>query len=381
MTTTDYSALLNNSNFFPSWQENYNESLTYPENILELCKKTVVLPYDFYNIIAVYFLIPSALVKRIPYLFFYGLSGSGKSTMAKLASYIHGVTPVTSSTTYAAIRNELRSNKTKCIMASNPKEGYPDMPKIVEANHFMVLEDIDDSTLRRNPNLYALFKCGYDKQTDTIKMSGEKNGTNESFRCFAPKVFSSIHPIHAIEEYKELRRRLIVIPFKKLDDVEFLDIDSLDWSNFKSKFNEFWSYEQAEILLITRNSLNHVKGLTSSQKAICLDLIAVGISTGIWSDETVAVQELKDCFDWLKQDVQIEQSPITSLLQQLVNDLEDNSKKTNTNCCIYTHQLRTIVDAWYAKGYLFEKPNSKSITRTMQELGYRSIKGQWTKKL
>lgn len=124
-----------------------------------------------------------------------------------------------------------------------------------------------------------------------------------------------------------------------------------------------------------------MKGLTSSQKAICLDLIAVGISTGIWSDETVAVQELKDCFDWLKQDVQIEQSPITSLLQQLVNDLEDNSKKTNTNCCIYTHQLRTIVDAWYAKGYLFEKPNSKSITRTMQELGYRSIKGQWTKKL
>ena len=382
MTMTDYSALLNNPDFFRSWRDHYDESLTYPENILQLCQKTVVLPYDFYNIITVYFLIPSALVKRIPYLFFYGSSGSGESTMAKLASYIHGVIPVTSSTTYAAIRNDLRTNKTKSIMVKNPKEGYPDIPKLVEANYFMVLEDIDDATFRRDPNLYSLFKSGYDRKTDTIKMSGKENGTNESFRSFAPKVYSSIHPIHALEDYKELRRRLIVIPFKKADDVDVLDIDNLDWSGFSQKFDEFWSYEQAEILLTIRSSLSHIKTLTTQQKAICLDLIAIGISTGIWSDEIVAVQELKDCFDWLKQDVQIEQSPLVSLLQQLVNDIEDNSKETGSVPCLYTHQLRTIVDAWYAKGYLFEKPNSKSITRTMQELGYRSNgRGQWLKKL
>lgn len=381
MTIVDYSSLLKNSDFFPSWQDHYDESLTYPENILEFCQKTVVLPYDFYNIIAAYFLIPSALVRRIPYLFFYGSSGSGKSTLAKLASYIHGVIPVTSGTTYAAIRNELRINKTKHISIPNPKMGFPDMSKMVEANYFMVLEDIDASTFKRDPNLYALFKCGYDKGTDTIKMSGKENGLNESFRCFAPKTFSSIYPVHAIEDYKELRRRLIVIPFKKAD-VDVLDIDNLDWSSFSQKFNEFWSYEQAEILLTIRSSLNRIKGLTAQQKAICLDLIAVGVSAGIWSDENVAVQELKDCFDWLKEDVKIEQLPLVSLIQELLKETENNCKQVNTIPCIYTHQLRNIVDAWYAKGYLFDKAPSKDITKVMQELGYRSNgKGQWLKKL
>lgn len=180
---------------------------------------------------------------------------------------------------------------------------------------------------------------------------------------------------------KELRRRLIVIPFKKAD-VDVLDIDNLDWSSFSQKFNEFWSYEQAEILLTIRSSLNRIKGLTAQQKAICLDLIAVGVSAGIWSDENVAVQELKDCFDWLKEDVKIEQLPLVSLIQELLKETENNCKQVNTIPCIYTHQLRNIVDAWYAKGYLFDKAPSKDITKVMQELGYRSNgKGQWLKKL
>ena len=377
MPPVDYSALFKHPDFFPSWRDYYDDSLTYPENVLNFCKKTVVLPYDFYNIITVYFLIPSALVTRIPYLFFYGLSGSGKSTMAKLASYIHGVLPVTSSTTYAAIRNDLRSNKTRYIMIPNPKPGLPDMPKLVESNYFMVLEDIDANTFRRDPNLYSLFKSGYDKRTDTIKMSGKENGTNESFRCFTPKTFSSIHPIHAIEDYKELLRRLIVVPFKKVDDIETLDIDNLDWTGFKDKFDEFWSYQQAEILLTVRSSLNGIKGLTSQQKAICLDLIAVGVSTGIWSDENVAVRELKDCFDWLKQDVQVESSPLEKLLIELTNEMEANEQK-----CIYSKQLKLIIQTWVDKGWLLEKPSTKDIINGMRQLNYKiNSKGQWMKRL
>ncbi len=382
MTKVDYWSLFDNSNFFPSWKDYYNFSLSYPENILNFCKQTVQLPYDFYRIITAYALIPSALVKRIPYLFFYGESGSGKSTMAKLFSYIHGVIPITSSTTYAAIRNELREKRITEIIVPSEKEGYPYTSKPVEANLFMVLEDVDEHTFKRNFNLYTLFKCGYDKSTDTIKMSGEKNGTNESFRCFSPKVFSSIHPIHAIEDYKELLRRLIVIPFKKADDVEILDIDNLDWTGFSDKFNDFWSYEQAGILLTIRSSLNHIKTLTSQQKAICLDLIAVGISTGIWSDEIEAVQDLKDCFNWLKQDVKVEQSPFITLLKNLITETEINAQRTGSTPWLYSNQLRTICDSWFAKGFLLSKPTGKEISTAMNKLGYRNnSNGQWMKRL
>ncbi|MDJ0577485.1 MAG: hypothetical protein QNJ65_20280, partial [Xenococcaceae cyanobacterium MO_234.B1] len=65
----------------------------------------------------------------------------------------------------------------------------------------------------------------------------------------------------------------------------------------------FWDYDCAEIYLSVRATLTkHLKGLTSTEKTISLDLIATGITTGIWADEIIAVKELRDCFDWLEQE-------------------------------------------------------------------------------
>ena len=369
----DYSILFrDNPDFYPSWEEFYNFDLSYPENILNLIEQASVLPHDFYRIIAAYTLMPSGLTKRVPYLFFYGASGSGKSTLAKLIAKIHGVIPIASNTTYAAIRNILTRNRKIYVSTPHPTDpSKPPVTRLIDANTILVWEDIDDDTFKRNPNIYVLFKVGYDKGTDTVVISGKEIGTIEKFKCFAHKVFSSIYPIHTREEYKELRRRLLVIPTKEVD-IELLDIDNIDWTGISVKFNEFWSLEQAGIFLTIRNSLKKLKGLTSPQKAISLDLIATGVSTGIWSDEFEAVQELKDCFDWMNKDVKSEASPLKKLLTELI-------KGQN---CIYTHQLRTISESWYAKGFIFEKPNAKLITRTMQDLGYRSNgKGQWVKKL
>ena len=111
-------------------------------------------------------------------------------------------------------------------------------------------------------------------------------------------------------------------------------------------------------------------------------MIAVGVSTGIWSDENVAVEELKTCFDWLKQDVKVEQSDVITLLQEVVTENEMTALEAGITPCIYTHRLKSIVDGWCVKGYVFDKPSTKEITKTMQELGYRSNgKGQWFKKL
>ncbi|MDJ0650295.1 MAG: hypothetical protein QNJ60_16500 [Xenococcaceae cyanobacterium MO_188.B19] len=380
----DYSILFrDNPDFYPSWEEFYNFDLSYPENILNLIEQASVLPHDFYRIVAAYTLMPSGLTKRVPCLFFYGASGSGKTTISKLIAKIHGVTPIASSTTYAAIRNILRSNRKIYVSTPHPSDpSKPPVSRLIDANTILVWEDIDSDTFRRNPNIYVLFKVGYDKETDTVVISGKEIGTIEKFRCFAHNVLSSIHPIHTMGEYKELRRRLLVIPTKKLDDIdaELLDINSINWDGFSTKFNEFWSLDQAEIFLTIRSSLSNLKGLTSQQKTISLDLIATGVSTGIWSDEIEAVQELKECFEWINKDVKTEASNLEKLLSEFVLDIEKTAKEANVTPCIYTQQLRTIIKAWYEKSWLLEKPSHKETRLIMNKLNYRSnSKGQWSK--
>lgn len=383
----DYSILLsNNSDFCPSWENYYNFDLSYPENILNLVRQASILPYDFYRIIAAYALIPSALVNRVPYLFFYGVSGSGKSTFGKLIANIHGVHTLASNTTYAAIRNIIRENKKIVVTTFHDDPKKMPESKLVEANTMLVWEDVDDDTFKKNPNIYTLFKVGYDRATDTVVIAGKEQGTIDKYRCFNPKVFSSIYPIHTLEDYNELRRRLIVIPTKRLDDIDtpLLNIDNINWQGFNHKFNEFWSLQQAEIFLTIRKSLtdypSSLKGLNSQQKTISWDLAAVGVSTGIWADETEAVQDLKACFDWLKKDVQSEADNLEKLLTEFIANVENNAKQTDSVPCVYSQQLRTIIFTWHSKAWLLEKPTNKVIKYTMNKLGYKiNEKGQWMK--
>ena len=365
----DYSKLLQNQAYCPTWSECYDSSLTYPQNVLALFKQSVILPYNHYNVIAAYSLIPSALANRVPYLFFFGVSGSGKSTLGKLIAYIHGITITSSETTYAAIRNSLRQRKHKYILIEGEDPKFPSYPKLIEANTFMVWEDINTQTFLKRPEIYNLFKFGYDKSCDTIQISSEKIGKNETFRCFCPKVFSSIHPIHSHQKFKELRRRLIVIPTKKLETIEqdLLDIDQINWRGFSKQFDEFWDYDCAEIYLSIRTTLTkHLKGLTSTEKTISLDLIATGITTGIWADEIIAVKELRDCFDWLKE----EKVPLENLLEGLLKDKES----------IYSRTIKAQIETWYQQGWLLERPTNKEIIAVMREFGYRSnCKGSWVK--
>ncbi len=128
----DYSILFrDNPDFYPSWEKYYDFDLSYPENILNLITKASVLPYDFYRIIAAYTLMPSGLTKRVPYLFFYGASGSGKSTLSKLIAKIHGVIPIASNTTYAAIRNILTRNRKIYVSTPHPSDSTRPPPSIV----------------------------------------------------------------------------------------------------------------------------------------------------------------------------------------------------------------------------------------------------------
>ncbi len=192
----DYSSLLAKTKLIDSWEVLYERDLSLAQNLLNFLKRSVVLPHDFYDLIVAYLLIPSALSQVVPYVFLFGQSGTGKSTLGKLASYWYGVNINSSNDTFASIRNSLNEQKYQEIFIPTDDEHLPPVVKHTEVNTAMIWDDIDPSVFSNNSNIYRLFKFGYDRATDKITISSENRGENLEFHCFCPKIFSSISPFH-----------------------------------------------------------------------------------------------------------------------------------------------------------------------------------------
>ncbi len=377
-----YSTLLGtDSSLIDSWSDYYDRDLTLADNLLRLLKQFVVLPKDFYDIVVAYILIPSALAKVVPYLFLCGQSGSGKTTIGKFTAKVHGVPINTSSDTFAGIRNSLKDRKYQQVEIPSPEPHLPSLWKTEETNTIMVWDDIDPHIFHLKPDIYRLFKVGYDRSTDKITISSEKTGENLTFRCFCPKIFSSVSPIHLDDSLKELRRRLIVIPCQRLDaNGHLLDIDSINWNGFSSLFADYWNLELAEVYLITRNTLAKSNlGLTANQRAISLDLLATGITTGIWSDETVGIAKLQEYFAWFKSEID-QYSGISKHLADYIKLEQQNSDSSNLPLRISTVDLRRQVQFWLDQGWILEKPKPKQMQALLAELGLVLQQGYWVKR-
>ena len=377
-----YSALLGtDSTLIDSWQDYYDHDLTFADNLLRLLQKFVVLPKDYYDLIVAYILIPSALARVTPYLFLSGQSGSGKTTIGKFAARVHGVPINTSSDTFAGIRNSLKDRKYQQIEIPSPEPHLPSLWKTEETNTIMVWDDIDPNIFHLKPDLYRLFKVGYDRSTDRIVLSSEKTGENLSFRCFCPKIFSSVSPIHLDDSLKELRRRLIVIPCQKLNtNGHLLDIDSINWKGFSNLFADYWNLELAEVYLLTRNTLAKSNlGLTANQRAISLDLLATAITTGIWKDETVGIAKLKEYFAWFESEVD-QYSGISKYLADYIRLEQNNANASNLPLRISSVELMQKVKNWLEQGWILEKPRPKQMQALLAELGLVLQQGYWVKR-
>lgn len=393
----DYSQLFQSSDGIANtWREIYNYSLSFPENVLSILKKTVFLPYDFYDIVTAYLILPSALSRIVPYLFLYGQSGSGKTTVAKLACKIHGIKPNSPTDTFAGMRNDIDMRRYGNTDVVHPEDEKMTYRKQVEVNTHMVWEDIDPGKFAGNPDLYRLFKVGYDRSTDKITISSKEVGENLEFKCFCPKTFSSISPLHLDDRFRELKRRLIVIPFKRVEELnderkgelgitnedyhqKLIDIDVYDWKEFDGVFKEFWDLSLASSFMKTRKALSKsVKGLTSQQRAISLDLMATGISSGIWTDIEQATERMKLYWKWFKGETE-ENAGLSQLLADYIKQEARNAQTGNTNLAIPVSQLRTQLDIWTHQGWLLERPRTSSIKELMLDLGMRLRKGYWIK--
>lgn len=393
----DYSQLLSSeSGYMNTWRDIYDESLSLPDNLLCILKRTIFLPHDFYDIVAAYFMLPSALCRVVPYLFLFGQSGSGKSTLAKVASILHGVDINSSSDTFAGIRNSLDKRRWGQVEVPSDDPKFPSYYKDVELNTCMVWDDIDSSVFTNNPDLYRLFKFGYDKSTDKIILSSGETGKNLEFRCFCPKIFSSVSPLHLDDRFKELQRRMIVIPCKRIEELSqdrqaelgvsldnwqssLLDITAYDWKGFKLLFDEFWDMEMASIFFSMRRAVGQsTKGLNSQQRPISLDLLACGLTSGIWSNEEVAVNRLKTYWKWFKQETE-KNAGLGGLLKQLIAQESKNAKAGNTLLALHSSQIRNQIELWLAQGWLLERPKVSEVKSAMFDLGMRLQKGMWVK--
>ena len=394
---TDYSALFNSEDDYTgTWKEIYDFGLTLPDNLSDILRKTIFLPYDFYDLITAYFLLPSALCRIVPYLFLCGQSGSGKSTLAKIASYLHDIPINSSSDTFAGIRNALEQRRRG--LAEVPSElndgGYT--YKAVERNICMVWDDISPTTFTNQPELYNMFKFGYDKTTDKIILSSKEVGENLEFHCFCPKVFSSISPLHLDDRFKELKRRLIVIPCKRVEELsaerqaelgidnntwqsELIDVTDYKWKGFREQYDEYWDLPTAARFVQTKKELSKsAKGLTSQQRAVSLDLMATGITCGIWSDRDEAFSAVKTYWSWFKQETE-KSAGLTNYLRTYIKQEETNARNGQRELAISTVQLRTHVDNLVTMGWLYERPRPSGIKAAMYDLGLKLHNGIWSK--
>lgn len=394
----DYSHLLANYKYSQdnSWRELWDDNLSVGQNLQAIIKHFILLPDDFYDIMASYLLMPSALCQVVPYLFLVGQSGSGKSTFGKLGSKWYGIKISTSGMTYAGLRNLVSERRYQQIMIKPGDEENLPLYKKVEVNTGIVWDDIDVKTFLDNPNFYRLFKFGYDRETDLIAISSETKGKNLNFRCFCPKIFSSIHPLHQDERLKELKRRLLPIYFSLAENLSeqrltelgltknnwqlhLKDFDVYDWDEFHQVFVDFWNKEIAEVFLLTRQTLaKSLAGLSSHQKIISLDLLTSGIVGGVWLDEIVAVNRLKTYFDWVdKQDK--ESSGLKQLLQEFIATEKKNEIRKD-KFCISSLELRSQINAWANQDWILDRPKTTELKALMNDFGFRLIKGFWTQK-
>jgi hypothetical protein len=395
----DYSTLFKvEDGYSNTWREVYCESSPLSWNLLNILKCTILLPYDFYDVIATYFLLPSALCTTVPYLFLHGQSGSGKSTVAKIASYLHGCSINSSSDTFAGIRNDLQIRRQGWVELPYQRDDGTESTyrKRVERNICMIWDDVDSTVFSNSPDLYRLFKFGNNRATDKIILSSGNIGENLEFHCFCPKIFSSISPLHLDDRFRELKRRLIVIPCQRIEELsdkrkdelnvtdddwasKLLDLDAWDWKGFSTTFDEYWDINKAATFIDTRRSLSQkAKGLSSQQRAISLDLLACGITTGIWQDETDAITRLQGYWNWYRNETE-KNAGLASLLTEYISQEKNNARNGNRELMIFTSQLRSQIDIWVTQGWLYEKPKPAHVKELMLDQGLRHYQGRWIK--
>lgn len=340
--------------------------LSFIENIKDIFNRSVLLPESNLQlpIVLAYSCVPSALCNRLPILCLFGDRGTGKSTLTSLIAAIHGQKILSAATTFAAIRNYVASNRWWL-----PQEQR-------EEKNFMLLFDNVNPTTFSNEQLYTLFLNGYDRKTDLIQIS-KGAGENMLFRVFSPKVLSTVHQLFAYPNLSELHRRLMVIRFSKLDKMpdadnwleNRIDIENLDLSWLHREFNIFWNDEErCKDFVSHKRTLKKPKTISTENWAISHDIIATGLTVGLWENKHDAYFALSEYWDWINQFID-SKGALKLLLKDYIKEQSvfwEKGLQKYLSC----KEVKSNVDKWKQDGKLELFPTQKIMIDLMADLGW-----------
>lgn len=410
----DYSQFLNDS--LDSWEELWNPQLKLWENLANILQDSVLVPSAKIQVpLAIaYICAPSAISKILPILFCHGRKpGTGKSTLGKFAAIVHGVPVCTASYTAASIRNYLLEAKYTQYDGS-----------FIEKNTILILDDVDKRFFQDNPDIYRMFKFGYDRSTDTIEIAGER-GSNLKFRVFCGRIVSSVSPLYAEPAFPEFQRRCFVMKFKKFEDfqkheierfpvgnytqglstdavlgsheyswnvLERLNLDVYNWEGFDEHLKSFWrNTDNCRIFTAYREQLSkkkksfHLpKNLLGEQWTISTDVLCSGLTLGIWRNLQDAADFLAKYWEWANSTKDSEYGATLKILRELIETDTAYASNINTQAgrevyplTISPKRIKTALDEALKHGELDLSPSIDNIKNCMAQLGWKLDVRQW----
>jgi hypothetical protein len=196
-----------------------------------------------------------------------------------------------------------------------------------------------------------------------------------------------------MEDFKELRRRIIVIPTRKIEDIpeerkielglpdaleNILNPDEIDWDGCSKDFASYWDLPRCERWLKQRRTARQkLKGLKSTQVTICADLATTGVVSGVWKDFREASDRLFEYFVWLDREQSECKSDLLQVIESIISQERDNCAAANLPLTISNQSLRYELSSYEKRGWLTEKPSAKTVLSVMQQLGFNLVNGTW----
>lgn len=377
----------------PSWSDLWDKDFDVAENIQIILPKVFKCHEDYYPLIISYLLCNSAISRVLPILFVYGRKGSGKSTLGYFAGKLWGIEVKTSADTVASIRYYLDRHRKTFILVPDPKEPSKTIPKAVEKHAALILDDIDDKTFLDKPDLYRMFKCGYDRNSSVVSLMNLERQI-EQFETFSAKILSSIKPLHTDMRFDELHRRMLIVNTSPIENYQILDLgrnpdfiqlNDYNWSGFEENYQQLWASERiANRFIVARKSLSPRKlPFNPSQKTLVLDLMATSLAVGLFIEYAECINYFGHYFERLAK-LTSNVSPIVDLLTEHLkrhyDKLSGSAKQMNQplpRMEIQASELKNTCEFWYDRAFIEERIGNKELGLLMRQLGYTLDRGTW----
>lgn len=356
------------------WEELIDRSLTPYQNTCNILDTFLWMPEKEVQqpIAACYLWLNTQWCEETFYLFSYGVSHSGKSTIASIASYMHDIEPLQATSSSKGIRNVINMKRFPLYDPKLPD----DVQDWTESDGFLLTWDNVSRETFQDNDLYNMFLSGAERFTDK-RVVANKEGGVDVFHTFAVKVFSSVFPIHRLPEFDELKSRCLVMFHEKPKDADFAPPRPKDynWNGFFEKyylpvfsdekiaheyasFRRKWSYQKFP------------KCISTDRRSKIADLAATGLIIGAWDTAAKAIAKIGDYFDYLDSRLGGDSEPLVQQLEKLTKDRVSIENKT----------LGDALQLKFDTGKLLAKPSAKELLTSMLFLGFKLDNGIWVKK-